>query len=434
MSEKSLVSRRRFLAGSSSLATAMALPTFIPRTALAQGKNVGANDRIIVGFVGTGNRARQLMTHIPPERARIVAIADLWRKKMDDCRRQKKEEGLIQNESDWKTYPNDTALFENEKLDAAFVITTDHCRTLAAIHAVQAGLDVYAEKALTTYIAEGRRLVEWVRKTKRVFQVGSQQRSMRLNRYGCEQVRNGQLGQLKFVQGINYPGPLPIPDDLAEENIPEGLDWDAWQGPTAFRKFNGQLLGWMKWRDYAAGEMTNWGSHGIDQIQWALGADDTGPVELWPLEPEHQDVRTRKIAARWAGGAEVRFDFDKGPWGGAIFRCEKGNLEINRNKLTANPAELIADAPEPDPPEGPTWIARPHIENFFDCMVSREHPNADVEIGHRSVSVCHLIGICREVNRKITWDPVNEQIVGDEEANAKVDRPRREKYALPAIV
>ena len=403
---------------------------FIPRTVFAQNGKPGANERIIIGFVGVGGRARQLMNHIPPERGRIVAVSDYNRGKMLDCLKKKKEEGLIQDESDWKTYDNDLAMYDKEKLDVSFVVTQDHCRTIAGVNAVRAGLDVYAEKALTTYIAEGRTLVQWVRKTNRIFQVGSQQRSMRLNRFGCALVRDGKLGSVSLVQGCNYPGPKPIPDDLPEEKIPAGFNWDAWQGPTLARPFNGRLLGWMQWWDYAGGEMTNWGAHGVDQIQWALGADDSGPVELWPLNPEAKDG---KVAAKYASGVTVNFDLDRGPMGGAIFRCAKGNLEINRNVLRANPDTLIADAPEPDPPEGPTWIARPHIENFFDCVVSRKTPNADVEVGHRSITVCHLVNICREVNRKIAWDPAKEQIVGDEEANRKVNRPRRQGYELPTV-
>ncbi|MBP5621451.1 MAG: gfo/Idh/MocA family oxidoreductase, partial [Thermoguttaceae bacterium] len=103
----------------------------------------------------------------------------------------------------------------------------------------------------------------------------------------------------------------------------------------------------------------------------------------------------------------------------------------NRNNLKANPESIIADAPEPDPPEGPTWIARPHIENFFDCMATRERPHADVEIGHRSVSVCHLVNITRILNRPLQWDPQKEQFVNDDEANAYVSRPRRAGYELP---
>ncbi|MDR0610314.1 MAG: Gfo/Idh/MocA family oxidoreductase [Planctomycetaceae bacterium] len=232
----------------------------------------------------------------------------------------------------WKLYNSDLEMFEHEKLDCAFVITQDFCRTLCAIHAILAGLDVYAEKALTTYISEGRVLVNCVRKHNKILQVGSQQRSMRLNDYGCKLVREGQLGKIKVVQALNYPGGHPIPANLKEEPCPQDLNWNAWQGPTEYRQFHGSLLGWMQWKEYANGEMTNWGAHGIDQIQWAVGASQTGPVELWPLE-----AGNGKVGMKYANGAVVQLDLDKGPMGGAVFRCEKGNLEINRNNLKANP-------------------------------------------------------------------------------------------------
>ena len=431
---KNTNSRRDFLKTTAALAAVgVASPTLIPRTALAQGASVGANDRIIVGFVGTGGRAQQLMSHIPKERAKIVALSDFWRGKMEGAVNNKKNEQnpdfKIDNIDEWKLYDSDLEMYDKEKLDCSFVVTQDFTRTIAGCRAILAGLDVYAEKALTTYIAEGRALVNCVRKSKQIFQVGSQQRSMNLNRYGCALIREGKLGRVNLVQARNYYGPQPIPKDMPEEPIPEGLDWDAWQGPTEYRPYNGQLLGWMNWQEYNGGDMTNWGAHGVDQIQWAMGADNSGPVELWPL-PQGEG-RDGKVAAKYANGVEVRFELDPGPAGGAIFRCQRGNLEINRNILRANPESLIADAPEPDEDEGPTWIARPHIENFFDCMVSRELPAADVEIGHRSVSFCHLVGITRRLNRKLQWDPEKELFVGDDEANKLVDLPRRKGYELP---
>ena len=434
--------RRDFLKTTAALtAVGVASPMLIPRSALAQGKTVGANDRIIIGFVGTGGRAQQLMSHIPQERAKIVAVSDLWRGKMEGAVKNKKNEQnpdfQIKNVDEWKLYNSDLEMYDKEKLDCAFVITQDFTRTFAGIRAMLAGLDVYAEKALTTYIAEGRELVKCARKHNKIFQVGSQQRSMRLNDYGCKLIRERKLGNIRLVQACNYPGGRWIPKDMEKQDCPADLNWDAWQGPTEYREFNGALLGWMQWREYANGEVTNWGAHGIDQIQWAIGASDTGPVELWPLEGQ-EDVETpkKKIGMKYANGVEVRVELDSGPYGGAVFRCQGGNLEINRNNLKWNIREelqsLKDDAPDADPDEGPTWIARPHIENFFDCMVSREKPNADVEIGHRSISVCHLIGLTRDLNRRLKWDPDKEQFVGDAEANKLVDRPRRKGYELPA--
>jgi predicted dehydrogenase len=258
---------------------------------------------------------------------------------------------------------------------------------------------------------------------------------MRLNRYGCALVREGKLGKVNLVLARNYDPPRPIPKDLPKHNIPEGLNWDAWQGPTEYREFNSDLLGWMNWQEYNGGDMTNWGAHGVDQIQWAMDADTTGPVEFRPIPKEEWSPNTGdkggRVAAKYANGVEVRFELEPGPAGGAVFRCEKGNLEINRNILRANPQELIADAPEADPWEGPTWIARQHIENFFDCMKTRQLPAADVEVGHRSVSFCHLVNLTRRLDRKLQWDPVKEQCVNDDEANKLVDLPRRKGYELP---
>ena len=432
--QQSKLSRRNFLGAA--LAVGVVAPFIIPRSVLAQaGRRVGANDRIVVGFVGTGGRAQQLMTHIPKERAQIVAVSDFWRRKMVDAVNSKKNEGGFDNIEQWKLYDSDLEMYDKEKLDCSFVITQDFTRTLSCCRAILAGVDVYAEKALTTYIAEGRALVNCVRKSKQILQVGSQQRSMRLNDYGCALIREGRLGKVNVVQACNYPASEPIPKNMPKHDIPEGLNWDAWQGPTEYREFNSDLLGWMRWQEYNGGEMTNWGAHGVDQIQWAMGADQSGPVELWIIPKEdwapNSGERGDRVAAKYANGVEVRFELEHGPMGGAIFRCENGNLEINRNILRANPQEMLAHAPEADPPEGPTWIARPHIENFFDCMHSRVRPNADVEIGHRSVSFCHLVNITRRLNRKLRWDPVKEQFVGDDEANKLVDRPRRKGYELP---
>ena len=176
-------------------------------------------------------------------------------------------------------------MFDKEKLDAVVVATPDHARALPCIRAVQAGLDVYAEKPLTAYIREGRVLVNAVRKHNRVFQVGSQQRTMEMNRFCCAFVRDGKLGKMKKVLGMQLHRPERYAD-LPGEPIPEGDDWDIWCGPTELRPFNGALqFGWMRWRDYSGGEMTNWGAHGVDQIQWALGKSQTGPVEIWPVTP-----------------------------------------------------------------------------------------------------------------------------------------------------
>jgi hypothetical protein len=186
-------------------------------------------------------------------------------------------------------------------------------------------------------------------------------------------------------------------------------------------------------RRYSGGEMTNWGAHGLDQVQWALGMSHTGPVEVLCDSPGPNG----KISFRYASGIEVKLHLeDSGPWGGAIFTGENGKIEINRNKFTTNPSDLIADPPDPDlalPWEGPGWIARPHLQNWLDSIASRELPLADVETGHRSVTLCHLANIARQLGRNLKWDPERETFPEDQEAATLLGRPRRVGYELPEI-
>ena len=217
------------------------------------------------------------------------------------------------------------------------------------------------------------------------------------------------------------------------------MNWDVWLNQAAARPFHGQWMGWMRWRDFAGGEMTNWGAHGVDQIQCALGMDGTGPVEMWPLTPGLNG----QVALRYANGVEVHFvlEMGRGPMGGAVFIGEKGKLEINRNKFTSNPPEIARELlKQVDEAEEERkwsdqlalWQARWHMQNWLDCIRTRQRPIADVEIGHRSISVCHLANITRQVGRRLKWDPAREQFDGDDEANRQVDRPRRSGYELPA--
>jgi predicted dehydrogenase len=424
MSSDSRLSRRTFVRRAAAAGAAFGAPMFVPARVLGREGAAGPAGEVRIGVIGCGGRARQLMDQVPSP-GRVVALADCYLARAVETIK-------LKNNADWPIYHDYREMFDREQLDAVIVATPDHGRTLPCIRAVQAGLDVYAEKPLTAYIREGRQLVDAVRKHERIFQVGSQQRTMEINRFCCEFVRDGKLGKLKKVLGVNYTGPRAHVD-LPEEPIPEGDNWDVWCGPTPLRPFNNQLqFGWMQWRDYSGGEMTNWGAHGVDQIQWALGKSHTGPTELWPESPGPNG----RVSMRYDGGTLVSFELEgTGPMGGAIFVGEDCKMEINRNKFTTNPPDFVTDAPSVEVQgkwEGDGWIARPHIQNWLDCMATRELPNADVEIGHRSISVCHLVNITRELGRKLQWDPAAEQFVGDDEANALVDRPRRTGYELPS--
>ena len=417
-------SRRSFLKIVGRTATAsLAIPTFVPSHALGAPGRPGPNDRIGIGFIGVGGRGRQLIDHMPGD-GRIVAISDAFRERSEDTNRIKK--------AHWKIYDDYRHLLEAKDIDAVVVATPDHGRVLPCIHACQAGKDIYAEKPLTLTIGEGRVLVDAVRKTSRVLQVGTQQRSMEINRFACEFVRNGGLGKLHTVLVRNYPnaGEFTMPG----ETVPEGLDWDLWCGQTELAPYHHRLrTEWMAHRRYSGGEMTNWGAHGLDQVQWALGTSHSGPSEIWPENGGPHG----KISLRYANGVTVKLHLeDTGPMGGGIFIGEKGKIEINRNKFATNPKALIEDPPEPavkSPWEGPGFIAKPHLQNWIDCIKTRDVPVADVEIGHRSVTICHLANIARQVGRKLAWDPVKEVFLGDDEANGLLDRPKRAGYELPDL-
>lgn len=424
MKNSTHTSRREFIKRAAAATTAaVAAPMIVPAHVLGRENSAPPSETILIGAIGVGGRAGQLFEQIP-ETGRIIAAADCYLQRAIDAAKKRTP--------NWAVYQDYRQMLDREKLDAVLVATPDHARTLPCIHAVQAGLDVYAEKPLTAYVREGRVLVDAVRKHQRVFQVGTQQRTMEINRFCCEFIRDGKIGKVKKVSAVNYPGPRRY-EGLPEEPTPETDDWNVWCGPTELRPFNHQLqFGWMQWRDYSGGEMTNWGAHGIDQIQWALGKDDTGPTELWPESPGPNGI----VSMRYADGTSVRFEREGAPMGGAVFSGSDCKMEINRNRFATNPADFVKDAPDAAVQqkwEGDGWIARPHIQNWLDCIKSRALPNADVEIGHRSITICHLLNITRELGRKLQWDPVAERFVGDDEANSLLDRPRRAGFELPPV-
>ena len=418
-----LHSRRDFLATTAVGATALTLPSRRSRAA-----ETAPSNRIRVGAIGVGNRAKLLLDQLP-EGAEIVALSD--------CNLPRAEEYKAKRAAAWPVYQDYRRVLDHKDVDAVIVGTGEFQRVLPCIEACMAGKDVYAEKPLTLYVQEGRALVSAVRKHGRVLQVGSQQRSMAINRLACEFVRNGGLGKLLEVRAVNYGNAKASPASLPPaEDVPAGLDWNQWLNQAADRPFNKGWMGWMGWRDFSGGTMTNWGAHGVDQIQWALGADDTGPVEIKPLT----EGPNGQVAMRYASGVAVNFILPGGPMGGGVFIGEKGKLEINRNKITSNPPEIAAqilekvDVTEEErkwSDQTALWQAREHLQNWLDCIRSREKPVADVEIGHRSITVCHLANIARQTGRPLRWNPVTERFIDDAAADALLVRERRKGFELP---
>lgn len=436
------VSRRALLRRGVALAAAgVATPYLIPSGVLAAPGTLGPNDRIGLGGIGIGRQGSgDFAEAVKTNLVRPVAIADAS---------IKQAETLIKKHKGQAAYQDYRKLLDRKDVDAIITATPDHWRALVSIHAAQAGKDIYAEKPMTLTIREGRLMVEAVRKYKRVFQTGSQQRSDKMNRFGCELIRNNRIGKITMVIGHNYPSPWECA--LPEQPVPEGLDWDLWCGPAPLVPYNKDLCtpranpGWISFRPYSGGEMTGWGAHGLDQIQWALGMDETGPVELWtegekfnPPTYTQPESRTRgeklcaipKVFFRYANGITVKLD--NGNEGGAIFIGDKGKIEIFRSRVTSNPRELVKEAIKDS--ELHLYKSDNHMKNWLECIKSREKPVADVEIGHRSTTLCHLGNIARWAGRKLRWDPVKECFPDDPDANQYLDRPRRKPYELPEQV
>jgi predicted dehydrogenase len=425
---RSRLSRRSFLRHTATVLALGSFPALGSGSVLAAGRRWGPNDRLQIGFIGLGGRARWILKDEALPGAEVVALADCFLPRCEEAA------ALVPGGGKPKQYQHYRDLLELEKLDAVFVETTTHARVLACIHALQAGCDVYAEKPQSLTVAEGRALVRAVRKYRRILQTGSQQRSMPINRHASKLVREGAIGKVHTVITCNFAGGKRWKAKDTPDPMPGGLDWDAWCNQTELRPYYKELqFGWGDFVDYDGGGqswgVSGWGTHSLDQVQCALGADDTGPVEIWPEEPGPQG----RVTMRYANGTLLKLEGkNRGMEDlGAIFIGDQGRIEILRGDYTADRKELRDGAP-PVTPQGPKESI-PHIENFFACIRTRKQPNADAETGHRATTLCHLVNICRTVQRKLRWDPKHERFAADDQANQLLSRPRRKGYELPPV-
>jgi predicted dehydrogenase len=435
--EGRLWNRRNVLKSAGLAAGALIVPAHV----FGDARRAGANERIDIGLIGAGIRGRNLIADMPAD-GRVVAVCDCHEARIDRVRK-------LYPDLSFDAYADYRAMIEDATLDAVIITAPDHHHVQAAMLACRAGLDVYCEKPLSLTIAEGRRLVEAVRHWGRVLQVGSQQRSMEMDRFACQFVREGGIGKVSKVEVKNFPGPLRY-EDLPNEPMPGGMHWNLFCGPRPARPYNWRLWqkderkwagqnwrGWDMWRDYSGHLMTNHGAHALDMVQWALGTDDTGPMEIELLVDDHEGpLRQCPLVMRYANGAELYLTHPKGFYAGGYFYGEKGEMKISRNGFAAFPKELVTDPPDPASAviwEGQGIVAKPHLQNWLDCIRSRAEPNAPVEVGHRSITICHLAGIARELGRKLRWDPQAETFPEDEQARGLLDRPRRAGWELPVL-
>jgi predicted dehydrogenase len=413
--------RRQFLKVAAATSALACAPLFVPSRAF------GASERVVTGHIGVGGRGKE---NLKGFLANAKAVCDVDQRHAAQAAKLLEEQG-----SKCEVFSDYRRLLDRKDIDAVVISTPDHWHALTMIHACQAGKDVYCEKPLSLTIVEGRKMVQAARAGNRVVQTGSQQRSAPEFRRACELARNGALGKLQTILvGIpecNHAG-APVPDG----DPPSGFDYDFWLGPAPQRPYNEKRVHYyfrFFW-DYSGGQMTNFGAHHLDIAQWALGMDASGPVATegtGTFHPQkwHEVTEKCRVTHTYASGTKLIVGQEQADIPvGVTFVGDKGKLFVNRGKLTAEPKEL-ADYQLKDG-DVRLYESSDHYQNFLACIKSREKPICDVEIGHRSATVCHLGNIAIRLGRKLAWDPEKEQFIGDDEANTWLSRPYRSPWTL----
>ena len=425
------LSRRSFLRRAAASVSVGGVTYFLPPFPKSRGEDAPkASDQIRIASIGVGNQGKG---NTKAHGKNVVAVCEV------DSNRLAEAVKLVES-AGGKTPAAETdyrKILDRKDVDAVVVTVPDHWHALITVDACHAGKDVYIEKPLTLFITEGRAIVEAARRNKRIVQTGSQQRSDERFRRACEYVRSGRLGKISEVR-VGIPGPNWIAKaqgkaPVADSAPPPELDFDRWLGPAPKRPFNVNRVHYLFrffW-DYSGGQVTNFGAHHLDITQWALGMDESGPVEVEGTATYHKDgwfetPEKCSITYRYANGVKVVCA--NGEKGGCTFIGEKGRIFVDRGKIESTPADMLNE--ELKDTDVKLYASKSHHGNWLDCIRSRKLPICDAEIGHRSATVCHLGNIAIRTGRKIKWDPVREQIVGDQEANAMVSRPYREPWKL----
>jgi predicted dehydrogenase len=421
---RSDVSRRSFLQAAAAASAVFAAPYYVPSRVF------GANERVITGHIGVRNRGGKTQ-NLKDFRANCAAICDVDKNVAAESLKYVTEGG---NKCD--VYTDYRKMLERKDIDAVVISTPDHWHALQTIDACHAGKDVFCEKPLSLFVSEGRAMVQAARSTGRIVQTGSQQRSGKEFRQACELVRNGKIGKLKEVL-VGIPTPNYAKEYVPDSEPPTELDYNLWLGPAPERPYNVNRVHYnfrFFW-DYSGGQMTNFGAHHLDIAQWALDADNSGPVSVEGSATYPDDKRlcevtqTCRLTYTYASGVQVILtQGDKSVPSGCTFVGENGKIVVVRGKITASDPDIL----KTEFTSSDTRLTKSdnHPKNWLECIQTRQLPVADVEIGHRTATVCHLGNMAVRLGRKIVWDPATERIVGDDEAAAMLTRPYRAPWKL----
>ncbi len=424
------MNRRKFIEKVSVVSAFMIVPRFV-----LGGKGYTApSDLITLGFIGTGKQAGGLQESFrKTNEVKIIGAADVYGAKLQAFAEQVNQYYAAQTRQSQyagcATYADFRDLLARKDIDAVVIAVPDHWHSICAILAARAGKDIYCEKPLSLTIKEGRAMVTESRKHKRVFQTGSMQRSWPEFRQAVELVRNGYIGEISTVK-VNV-GPPPVPYNLAAEPMPDSLNWDFWLGPNSPQNYHHFLAPgladdfWAKWRDYkefGGGGMTDWGAHMFDIAQWGLDMDASGPVMVTPPDKDHPF-----LTYKYANGITMTHEPGSGDQG-LTFVGSKGSVHVVRGKIETTP-EILKDKVI-GPNEKHVYLSVDHYKDFLQAIRNRTKPVADVEIGHRTATVCNIGNLAYELKRPLQWDPHKEEFKNDDEANKLRGREMRKEWVV----
>jgi predicted dehydrogenase len=389
--------------------------------------------------------------------ARVIAVCDLDSKRCAEGKQfveaAYSKQGIAA--SGVRQYGDYRELLQRPEIDAVVISTPDHWHAKPAIEAAQAGKDIYLQKPASLTVTEGRAMSDAVHHTGRIFQLGTQQRSMEQFRVACELVRNGRLGRVHTVR-VGLPT-APAGEVWPEMPVPKNLNYDMWLGSTPPVYYTENRVhpqkdysrpGWLRCEQFGAGMITGWGVHHLDIVHWALGLEHTGPLELegkgeFPTRGLWDVHGKYNIELKYAGGISVQIS-DELP-NGVRFEGSGGWIFVTRGSYSAtasdpatssrNDKALTASDPgiltsKIGPDEIHLYRSADQHGNWLECIRTRQLPISPVEVGHRSTSVCLLGHIAMRLGRKLVWDPARERFRNDDEANDRLSRTQRPPYQV----
>jgi len=418
-----MLTRRSFLKRSVAVAVA---PLVVPSSVF------GANDRINIASIGNGPQGTGLMRGVLGHaQARVVAVCDVNRLRRDEA---KKTVDDHYGDSDCVTYNDFREVLARDDIDGVVIATPDHWHVPVGVYAAKAGKDMYIEKPLMLSLSQGQVLRETVQRYGRVYQYGTQQRSSREFRLACELVRNGRIGALERIK-VGSPASIAS-ETIRPDPIPDWIDYDLWLGPAPWAPFSEKRIVnsyWWHNSAYALGFVAGWGIHHVDIAQWGEGADLTGPVEVegtgvFPAEGFCDCATKWNVIMRYADGVVLDYTDEGQNPHGITFEGPEGWVYVKRGFIDAHPKTLL------DTKFGPgdlrLYDSRDHIGNYLDCIRSRNRTVCPVDVAIRSDMICHLSDIAMRLERKLRWDPDNEQFVGDDKANRMLTRSMRSPWQV----